>query len=220
MPTPKESLGDLLSNIPSSELSGAPTLRSAQETRQIKPLTSYDHLEPALEIKAAHVDNPMVAGTVPVPFKLSAFRRELFLSGAVTMSAMVFVIAIYLGFVGSAGRTDDSKDDLSPIRQAEKTRRPPKVTIPLGIRSSRRSTEISGELAVEKTVARTSFKWPKIVRAAHRPQPAKRQPFRPRSVVAKFIPTTLVIYVEHGKIKTRIEPQLTAAYRKPSTVPN
>jgi DNA replication protein DnaC len=33
-------------------------------------------------------------------------------------------------------------------------------------------------------------------------------------VVTKLVPTTLVIYAENGKIKTRIEPQLTSRDKK------
>jgi hypothetical protein len=47
-------------------------------------------------------------------------------------------------------------------------------------------------------------------RPAHRPQPLE----------AKFIPTTLVIYAENGEIKTRIEPSLTAVYKKPLVLSN
>jgi len=39
-------------------------------------------------------------------------------------------------------------------------------------------------------------------------------------MVADFVPTTLIIYPENGEIKTRIEPQLTAVYRKPITFAN
>jgi hypothetical protein len=38
--------------------------------------------------------------------------------------------------------------------------------------------------------------------------------------VSEFVPTTLIIYIENGEIKTRIEPQLTAAYKKPAPLSN
>jgi hypothetical protein len=52
---------------------------------------------------------------------------------------------------------------------------------------------------------------------AYRP---RRQLRRPQHVVTSFVPTTLVIYAENGEIKTRIEPQLSAAYKKPLTITN
>lgn len=38
---------------------------------------------------------------------------------------------------------------------------------------------------------------------------------RPQFIVSDFIPTTLIIYVENGVVKTRIEPQLPTANAKP-----
>ena len=37
---------------------------------------------------------------------------------------------------------------------------------------------------------------------------------RPQFIVSDFVPTTLVIYVDKGQIKTRLEPQLTATYKR------
>jgi hypothetical protein len=36
----------------------------------------------------------------------------------------------------------------------------------------------------------------------------------PRLIRTRFVPTTLIIYAENGVIKSRIEPQLTAVYKK------
>lgn len=57
---------------------------------------------------------------------------------------------------------------------------------------------------------RTSF-------AAYRPRYK-----RPRSLsfVSTFVPTTLVIYIDNGQIKTRIEPWLTNGYKKPQALSN
>jgi hypothetical protein len=32
--------------------------------------------------------------------------------------------------------------------------------------------------------------------------------------MSEFVPTTLVIYIKNGEVKTRIEPQLTATHKK------
>ena len=49
--------------------------------------------------------------------------------------------------------------------------------------------------------------------AAERPR--RRPLIRPKFWVSDFVPTTLIIYVDKGEIKTRIEPQLTADYKRP-----
>jgi hypothetical protein len=54
--------------------------------------------------------------------------------------------------------------------------------------------------------------------AVYRPERIPQR--RPKLVVSKFVPTTLIIYPENGVIKTRIEPQLTAAYKRSSTLRN
>ena len=48
----------------------------------------------------------------------------------------------------------------------------------------------------------------------------RRQPLLPRVVISAFIPTTLIIYPENGEIKSRIEPQVAALYKKPQTLSN
>ena len=42
----------------------------------------------------------------------------------------------------------------------------------------------------------------------------------PQFIVSEFVPTTMFIFVENGEVKSRIEPQLTAGYKRPSTLPN
>jgi hypothetical protein len=56
--------------------------------------------------------------------------------------------------------------------------------------------------------------------ASPRPRVTNRQR-RPLSqkplVESNFVPTTLIIYIDKGEVKTRIEPQLTASLKKSAT---
>jgi len=72
---------------------------------------------------------------------------------------------------------------------------------------------------VVNAIART----PRTLRTFYRaPLVARRVHFTksPRLVNTKFVPTTLIIYAENGVIKSRIEPQLTAVFKKPSLFRN
>jgi hypothetical protein len=48
---------------------------------------------------------------------------------------------------------------------------------------------------------------PGPIRAYYRPRQLARTS---RIVMSSFVPTTLIIYIENGEIKTRIEPQPTS----------
>jgi hypothetical protein len=58
---------------------------------------------------------------------------------------------------------------------------------------------------------------PRLFEAAVRPR--RRLP-RPKFLISDFVPTTLVIYIDRGQIKTRTEPSPTAAYKKQTTSPD
>jgi hypothetical protein len=58
----------------------------------------------------------------------------------------------------------------------------------------------------------------RVFQSVYRPRRFVALP-RPRLIVSNFVPTTLIIYIDNGEIKTRIEPQLTAGYKKPSPLP-
>jgi hypothetical protein len=47
----------------------------------------------------------------------------------------------------------------------------------------------------------------------------QHQPLHPQFWVSQFFPTTLIIFIERGEVKTRIEPQ-TVTYKKPSVLSN
>jgi hypothetical protein len=70
-------------------------------------------------------------------------------------------------------------------------------------------TSISNERLAVRLKIRFRQTRPRTLIAAFRPQRVAR---KPRLVRTDFVPTKLVIYAEDGEIKTRIEPQLTAAY--------
>lgn len=46
-------------------------------------------------------------------------------------------------------------------------------------------------------------------------RPPQRPLFRPKLWISDFVPTTLVIYIDKGQVKTRVEPQFATNYNKP-----
>ncbi len=50
--------------------------------------------------------------------------------------------------------------------------------------------------------------------------PRKPEPFRNQLWVSQFVPTTLVIYIENGVIKTRSEPWYPTGLKRPLSLPN
>lgn len=70
---------------------------------------------------------------------------------------------------------------------------------------------------IARSLVRRQTSRSRILHAAYiRPRTLRQ----PRITVTDFVPTTMVIYAEKGEIKTRIEPQLSSAYKKPLSLPN
>lgn len=103
------------------------------------------------------------------------------------------------GLPNAADETDPA--DLIPDENA-----PPSIDKPAVVRSvvKRRFARTRPRLAAYRR---------RVLFAAERP---RRRLLRAQFWVSDFVPTTLVIYVEKGEIKTRIEPQITAGFRKSS----
>jgi hypothetical protein len=64
---------------------------------------------------------------------------------------------------------------------------------------------------------RLSYSSPTVRFAAVRVKP--RPLIHPQFIVSEFVPTTLIIYVDNGVVRSRIEPQL-AAYKRSVAIPN
>ena len=220
MRIPKESLEEFLSGAAVRKKPEPPVARSLRPTGEATVLKPLAPEEPALEAKGS--DTSRVSGTNFARHRnrSTVFGRPILVSGAVALSTLIVGAAIYLGFIGPTTYADLAENDLFPRRQSERVRTPPKITIPVEIGPAKELTKITDEPTDNPVVTETVPVSPNIRRAAYQPQPTKRRIFRPRLSVTNFVPTTLVIYAENGKIKTRVEPQLTATYKKPSPLPN
>jgi hypothetical protein len=209
MRIPKESLEDFASRSADRKPADPPPvflLRSSGKVKLLKPLTSAEDLARAKALAAG-----------PWVRRLSWFHRSLVITGAVAMIAFL-VSTIYIGLYGPTGEFASRSNDAAASRK-RKGPVPPKDP---GLFRSKPESQppvmIDEQPAPARSIARSSHSRPRVELAVYRQRHAASR--RSKFVMSKFVPTTLVIYAENGQIKTRIEPQLTAGYKKPSTFPN
>lgn len=213
MRKPEESLDDFA--VKSVETVAVPPpavvwLRFTGDVEVLKPL--------------AHQELPANTGpTKGQTYRFSWFQSALAAAGAVAVVALVLLSAIVIGMydpptgpdVASVDTAGDSSDAVI-VSQPED-----------GLIGT--EEPLNPEIVTTRSSPLTNNKV-RPIRSAVKPRPAKRvelvayrprrQLRRPQHVVTGFVPTTLVIYAENGEIKTRIEPQLSAAYKKPLTITN
>ena len=213
MRIPKESLDDFIGKAAARNKPDPPTvvhLRRTGEIEEIKPLAGWDGPR-----RSRYFTRKAFTGKNP--YGLSWFHRSLILSGSAVAAVLVAGIGIYFGVFGTPSDASSGSDILAGRRQTERLRTPPKVMGPFELRTAPIVPTRTDEISDIQPVVKRRLIRPHVVRAVYRPRLVVR---RPQLAVTNFVPTTLVIYAENGKIKSRIEPQLTAAYKKQSAIPN
>src|SRR5206468_394286 len=122
------------------------------------------------------------------------------------------------GIYGQPVEQAASTTDAPMHREKKRTATPPKARTPFDHLAVTTLPVISNEPVIIPGIdLRPRSVNPGIVRAALH---VRHLPRTAQLATTKFIPTTLIIYVEKGEVKSRIEPQLTAAYKKPLNIPN
>lgn len=212
MQKPQESLDDFLNSIEPRPATPPPTvsLRPTGEVEVLSPLP--------LDQEPSKAANPLLLQN-GAP-RISWFHRSLiFGGGAAAAVAVIFLSAIFIAVNEPSDRasvvgvdTPDYESDASidySLATVEQT-------ATADIFTSAVAPQVLGELrAFRRPTVRFQRNTPRVRRAVNLPRRT------PRPVQAPiFIPTTLVIYVENGEIKNRIEPNLTAAYKLASSLSN
>jgi len=135
--------------------------------------------------------------------------------GSLAVLAITILCGLFFAMPDSAGGILDASNTGPNDRQLKRSPRPPKepgTFVPFPVSDDPpMSTEINPASEVVNEVVKPNRTTPRTIAAVYKPRPHSR---RPALVVSKFVPTTLIIYPENGVIKTRIEPQLTAVYKK------
>lgn len=214
MRIPRESLDDFIrATAPKPEPQPpAKYVRLTGEIEVLKPLATWDGV---VKPNAAAFWRGQVAW-----YRLSAFHRSLATGGVVALMALMLGSAVFL------------RTDRSPIEQVMVTGDITDQPLPTEL-SPTVEPDLKSDLLTADDVPST-FEAPKSQRLAinrravgslrpHIPnrtftaaiQRARHQLPNSQFWVSQFVPTTLVIFVEKGEIKTRTEPQ--ALYKKLSS---
>jgi hypothetical protein len=172
--------------------------------RVLKPLTSSEDL---MRAEASAKTNRKARRT----------RRALSIGGG-SLAVVVIIALSGLFFVmpdPASGILDVSNTSPND-RQAKRSPRPPKepgTFLPFPFRDdSNLSAEVSPPYEVVNDVVKSVRSTPRrILSAVYKP---RTRAHRPALVISKFVPTTLIIYPENGVIKSRLEPQLAAVFKK------
>jgi len=170
----------------------------------LKPLTSSEDL---MRAEASAKTNRRSRHT----------RRALSIGGgSLALVVIITLCGLFFMMPDSANGTLDIANISANDQQAKRPARPPKepgAILPFPFRDdSTLSAEVSPPYEVVNDVIKSVRSTPQRTFAAvYKP---RTRTHRPALVMSKFVPTTLIIYPENGVIKTRIEPQLTAVYKK------
>ena len=215
MQKPDESLDEYIVK-PEPELAKVPpspvSLRFTGEVEVLRPLARWEH-----PVKLVAASDETFLSAAP-PYRMSWFHRSLAVGGGLAMAVLVLASAMFIGIsdpseapdLARVGSNADPSDFpvYQPIYQrqmaSEDTLASDIFDIPNGdlatSRSVRRSAFRTGRSAVRSSARRHATNAP--IRLQHAPHAD--------IVISQFAPTTLVIYVENGAVKSRIEPWLVA----------
>jgi hypothetical protein len=184
------------------------------ETEVLKPLAVWEGYVRRRSFKGVH--------------RLSWFHRSLAMSGAVVVVGLMVATGAFLKIYGPPSAPTDNLNS-SVQSPTEITPEPQNDVLAETLDDTDSPETLIDENSpsafmtpdIEPTAIKRRTYRPRVNRAAARPRVLfaanrVRHHFlpRPQFIVSDFVPTTLIIYVDKGQIKTRVEPQLTAAYRR------
>jgi hypothetical protein len=215
MRVPDENLDDFKSKpepMPVRPVRQAP-LRFTGEVEVLKPVARW---EGAKKSKAAAGDEPDSS----VWFWLSWFHRSLAMGVALSVITFVLGTAIYIAVYGPpSGLTQNTSDtgltsdDLSTNYQSgndlTQTGTPDASdSLPADSTFNFNEPHVKRIVLKHRPTAHhiTHVAFKRVLLASNR---SPHQQLRPQFWVSQFVPTTLVVYIDHGEVRTRIEPQNT-----------
>ena len=205
MRMPNESLDDFKSRIAKPpDPPPVVWLKSTGETEVLQPLARAENF---VNNKAA------IASAAAAPARFSRFHYALAIGAAFAMVAFIlgnFLTGIYFPSVQPVSPVDVASD-----QHPSDTLTPPEELNGTDLWSGVESSFAFDEPNAVRKATRPRRTMPRVlnrvVNSVYRYRPTVP---RPRFIVSEFVPTTLIIYIENGEIKTRIEPQLTTAYKR------
>jgi hypothetical protein len=209
MRLPDENLDDFTSKAAAPKPEGPPSFVWLYPTGEIEVLQPLARYEGFIKTKAATA----TAAANPHP----RFPRSLAVAAALAMTALILGTGLLIGYYAphlEPVSPIDVAADQSPADTLTSPEEPGAFDLLSTLDSP---SAFDGVVAVRKVI-RTRRVHARVFQSVYRPRRFVALP-RPRLIVSNFVPTTLIIYIDNGEIKTRIEPQLTAGYKKPSPLP-
>lgn len=204
MRKPDESLDDYVVK-PEPEVAAVPpspvSLRFTGEVEVLRPLARWEH-----PVKIVPANNETFLRPAP-PYRMSWFHRSLAIGGGISMAALVLASAMFIGITEPSPEPETAKlyiaEDQNefPIYQTPAAR-------PADEQLSSDIFELSGSDSVAFTSASRASRSRARFWHKSRAQQAVAQNVatpQPQLAVSQFEPTTLVIYVEDGVVRTRTE---------------
>jgi hypothetical protein len=216
MRIPKDSLEEFFANRVAPKPPPPPPepvqLEFTGETETLKPLA---HWEPPIRLPAAEA-----ADRSARPYLLSWFHRSLVFGGALATLVLVLGTGMFFALFGPPVQVVSGPDIANNSLPIEALSTAEEVGTADLFTSDESAFTYNAPAVVRSTAKRRTFR-PRVRSASSRPRvlfAANRAPRRhtpvPKMIWSDFVPTNMIIFVENGAIKTRIEPQLTAVYKR------
>lgn len=146
----------------------------------------------------------------------SWFHRSLALGGALALVTFVVGTGLYLAMYGPPASSDPDVAELGVKQPLADLLTPEAQPSSSDISTADDSPYLFDDVKTEPAPVKRSISRPRAGRVVFRATRTAREPLHPQMWVSQFVPTTLIIYVENGEIKSRIEPQSASLSRKPA----
>lgn len=202
MRVPEENLDDFTNIDATRKPAEPPPVRSLRLSGRFEALKPLARSTDRAERSSATGSRSVRPAPSPGANRLSWYHRS------VAFNVGIAVIALIVGIIASIYTPPEPagfQSDLVMDRQSEEmlaSANEPDTSAFLP--STTASGSYDKPYAVRSTVRQ---RLPRPLRAYYRPRQLARTS---HLVMSSFVPTTLIIYIENGEIKTRIEPQLTS----------
>lgn len=223
---PDDSLDEFIGTVavePPAEPPRAVVLQSTGEVEVLKPLARW---ETPGKTDALAFAKPVASASYRSPW----LQRPLVIGGGLAVLGIVLASAILIGVSDSANdsvsssmsiaegsndKTDRAAFKEEPLASDVFTPEVPFPEAENALRTSptRDRSFVSRTRKANRAAAASSTR--PVARFAA--QPTQRKPAKPSLVISNFAPTTLVIFIENGQVKSRIEPWLAGLKRSSST---
>lgn len=216
MRAPNENLDDFMKSAAVRKPAGPPPMRRLRPTGMVIVLKPLAYSEELAKREAATGNWSVRLAPWLGGYTLSWFHRSLALGGAIASIAFFLGIGIPIEIYGPPDWPAGSLSDLGVDQKTETFLPSPKGQDVVDLRAESSPPPISDELrAVRPAVKRRAATARAVTGAYVRARVSRR----PKLVLTKYVPTTLIIYPENGQIKMRIEPQLNSGNKSSRRFP-